>query len=111
MMLTMILLPALAALALPFLKCRRDKHRCVMLALTLEAVLAANALLLPEREMVLFSMTQSLTIALRLDGISKLFMAIGAFGFLLTGIYASGIWRGKRGATGSLSSSCCPWRR
>ena len=88
MMLTMILLPALAALALPFLKCRRDKHRCVMLALTLEAVLAANALLLPEREMVLFSMTQSLTIALRLDGISKLFMAIGAFGFLLTGIYA-----------------------
>lgn len=88
MMLTMILLPALAALTLPFLKCRRDKHRCVMLALALEAVLAANALLLPEREMVLFSMTQSLTIALRLDGISKLFMAIGAFGFLLTGIYA-----------------------
>lgn len=88
MMLTMILLPALAALALPFLKRRRDKHRCVMLALALEAVLAANALLLPEREMVLFSMTQSLTIALRLDGISKLFMAIGAFGFLLTGIYA-----------------------
>lgn len=88
MMLTMILLPALAALALPFLKCRRDKHRCVMLALALEAVLAANALLLPEREMVLFSMTESLTIALRLDGISKLFMAIGAFGFLLTGIYA-----------------------
>ena len=88
MMLTMILLPALAALALPFLKKKQDKHRCVILALALEAVLAANALFLPERELVLFSMTESLTIALRLDGISKLFMTIASFGFLLTGIYA-----------------------
>ena len=38
MMLTMILLPALAALALPFLKSKQDKHRCVTLALALEAV-------------------------------------------------------------------------
>ena len=43
MMLTMILLPALAALVLPFLKKKQDKHRCVILALALEAVLAANA--------------------------------------------------------------------
>ena len=57
MMLTMILLPALAALVLPFLKKKQDKHRCVILALALEAVLAANALFLPERELVLFSMT------------------------------------------------------
>lgn len=88
MMLTMILLPALAALVLPFLKNKQGKHRCVLFALALEAVLAANALFLPERELVLFSMTESLNIALRLDGISKLFMAIAAFGFLLTGIYA-----------------------
>ena len=88
MMLTMILLPALAALALPFLKRRQDAHRVVLLALALEAVLAANALLLPEREMTLFSMTEALTIGLRLDGISKLFMSIAAFGFLLTGIYS-----------------------
>lgn len=84
----MILLPALAALALPLLKSRQEQHRCIALSLALEAVLAANALLLPEREMVLFSMTQELTIALRLDGISKLFMAIAAFGFLLVGLYA-----------------------
>ena len=88
MMLTMILLPALAALVLPFLKTKQDKHRCVTAALALEAVLAANALFLPERELVLFSMTETLTIALKLDGISKLFMAIAAFGFLLTGVYA-----------------------
>lgn len=87
-MLTMILLPALAALVLPFLKNKQGKHSCVLLALALEAVLAANALFLPERELVLFSMTESLSIALRLDGISKLFMAISAFGFLLTGVYA-----------------------
>ena len=88
MMLTMILLPALAALALPFLKSKLDRHRCVLLALALEAVLAANALFLPERELVLFSMTRTLTIGFRLDGISKLFMAIAAFGFLLVGLYA-----------------------
>lgn len=88
MMLTMILLPALAALVLPLLKSGQDKHRCVVLSLALEAVLAANAMLLPERELVLLSMTESLTFALRLDGISKLFMVIAAFGFLLTGIYA-----------------------
>lgn len=87
-MLTMLLLPALAALVLPFLKTKQDKHRCVTAALALEAVLAANALFLPERELVLFSMTETLTIALKLDGISKLFMAIAAFGFLLTGVYA-----------------------
>lgn len=88
MMLTIILLPALAALVLPFLKTKQDKHRCVTAALALEAVLAANALFLPERELVLFSMTETLTIALKLDGISKLFMAIAAFGFLLVGLYA-----------------------
>ena len=88
MMLTMLLLPALAALVLPFLKTKQDKHRCVTAALALEAVLAANALFLPERELVLFSMTETLTIALKLDGISKLFMAIAAFGFLLVGLYA-----------------------
>ena len=88
MMLTMILLPALAALVLPFLKKKQDQRRCVILSLTLEAVLAANAMLLPERELVLLSITGSLTFALKLDGISKLFMAIAAFGFLLTGIYA-----------------------
>lgn len=88
MMLTMMLLPALAALVLPFLKTKQDKHRCVTAALALEAVLAANALFLPERELVLFSMTETLTIALKLDGISKLFMAIAAFGFLLVGLYA-----------------------
>lgn len=87
-MLTIILLPALAALVLPFLKTKQDKHRCITAALALEAVLAANALFLPERELVLFSMTETLTIALKLDGISKLFMAIAAFGFLLTGVYA-----------------------
>ena len=88
MMLTMILLPALAALVLPLLKSGQSKHRCVVLSLALEAVLAANAMLLPERELVLLSITESLTFALKLDGISKLFMAIAAFGFLLTGIYA-----------------------
>lgn len=88
MMLTMILLPGLVGSILPFLKDKNGRHRVIGCVLILEAVMAAIALFSPEKEMVLFSMTENLVIALRMDGISKLFMAIAAFGFLLTGFYA-----------------------
>lgn len=88
MMLTMILLPAAVGAALPLLKDKSGKHRMVLCSLILEAVMTAIALFTPEKEMVLLSMTAKLTIALRMDGVSKLFMSIAGFGFLLTGIYA-----------------------
>lgn len=88
MMLTLILLPALVGIALPFLKDKEGRHRVIAVSLILEAVLAAILLFTPGREMVLFSMTETLSVALRMDGISRLFMAIAAFGFLLTGFYA-----------------------
>ena len=88
MMLILILLPALAGIALPFVHGKQNKHRLTAAALIAEAALTAVMLLRPQQEAVLFSMTDSLTIALRMDGISRLFMAIAAFGFLLTGIYA-----------------------
>lgn len=88
MMLTMILLPALTGLALPFLKNRDGKHRMTLTALMLEAVQAVILLFAPQREIVLFSITDSLSIALRADGISRLFMLIAAIGFLLISIYA-----------------------
>lgn len=88
MMLTLILLPAIVGAVLPLLKNKKSQHCTVAAALILEAVLAAIALFAPEQEMVLFAMTDSLTVALKMDGISKLFMAIAAFGFMLTGIYA-----------------------
>ena len=88
MMLILILLPALAGIALPFVHGKQNKHRLTAATLIAEAALTAVMLLRPQQEAVLFSMTDSLTIALRMDGISRLFMAIAAFVFLLTGIYA-----------------------
>ncbi|MDO4492561.1 MAG: proton-conducting transporter membrane subunit [Clostridia bacterium] len=89
MMILMILVPVLAAAVLPFLGEDRKKiHLVAGAALVLEALLALYMLTVPAAEAVLFSMTETLTVALRMDGVSKVFMAIAAFGFLPTGIYA-----------------------
>ena len=81
----MILLPALAGILLPLVK---SKHLVTTITLALEAMLAFIVLFSPERESVLLSMTDSLTVTLGVDKVSKLFVAIAAFGFLLVGIYA-----------------------
>lgn len=87
-MLLMILLPALAGILLPLVKSKQNKHLVTTIALALEAMLAFIVLFSPERESVLLSMTDSLTVTLGVDKVSKLFVAIAAFGFLLVGIYA-----------------------
>lgn len=88
MLLFLILLPALGALVLPFIKEKKASHIMISVVLLLEAALTFYLLTVPSLETVLFSLTNSLVIALRMDGISKLFMAIAAFGFLFTGFYA-----------------------
>lgn len=87
-MLLMILLPALAGILLPLVKSKQNKHLVTTITLALEAMLAFIVLFSPERESVLLSMTDSLTVTLGVDKVSKLFVAIAAFGFLLVGIYA-----------------------
>lgn len=89
-MLTMILLPVAAGILLPILKLKNRTGKCIFIAAILgsEAAGAVCLLLADSAELTLFSMTEVLTAALRLDGISKLFMAIAAFGFLLAGIFA-----------------------
>lgn len=84
----MILLPALAGILLPLVKSKQNKHLVTTITLALEAMLAFIVLFSPERESVLLSMTDSLTVTLGVDKVSKLFVAIAAFGFLLVGIYA-----------------------
>lgn len=89
MMLFMILLPALTGIALPLLKFGKKADRTVIsVVLLAEAACAAWMLTVPSAQMELFSMTDSLAVTLRMDGISKLFMVIAAFGFCLTGFYA-----------------------
>lgn len=90
MMLLMILLPAVVGVALPLLKLQNRKAKLTLVGVTLvlEALLTAYMLTVPTAETVLFSMTENLVIALRMDGVSKLLMSIAGFGFCLTGFFA-----------------------
>lgn len=90
LMLIMILLPAVAGIILPVLKLKNRTGKCCLLfaVLLIEAVCAGMLLFADEAELTLFSMTQTLTVALRIDAVSKIFMSIAAFGFLLAGVFA-----------------------
>lgn len=90
LMLFLILLPFAAGLVLPALKLKNRTGKCLLIfaVLMLEAVGAVCLLLADSAELTLFSMTDTLTVALRMDGISKLFMMIAAFGFLFAGAFA-----------------------
>lgn len=90
LMLILILLPAAVGILLPLLKLKNRKAKCALFlsALALEAVLATLLLLQDTAELTLFSMTEVLTAALRMDSVSKLFIAVATFGFLFAGIYS-----------------------
>lgn len=85
-----ILLPLAAGTLLPILNPRTRKTRAcyVLTALLLEAALVTWLLLQAQAEFFVFSMTEVLTVAFRMDGVSRLFLLIAAYGYLLTGIYA-----------------------
>ena len=85
-----ILLPLAAGALLPILNPRTRKTRAcyVLTALLLEAALVTWLLLQAQAEFFVFSMTEVLTVAFRMDGVSRLFLLIAAYGYLLTGIYA-----------------------
>lgn len=88
---SLLLLPLIGGLALAFLghapKKRADAVFVAVLAL--EAVLALWYLLLPDAAVPLFAMTDTLTVTLETDGVGRVFLAVGAFGFLPAGIYAT----------------------
>jgi len=90
MLLVLILLPMLAGAALSLLKMenRRNKLMFITAVLTVEAAIAVYMLTVDSAAITLFTMTDTLTVSLRMDGVSKLFMAVAALGFLPVGIYA-----------------------
>ena len=89
-LLILILLPMAAGVLLPVLNIadRRKKLAFVGAVLAVEALLTAWMLTRESVGMTLLAMTDTLTIALRMDGLSKVFMAVAGFGFLLAGLYA-----------------------
>ncbi len=89
--LIVILLPLLSGAAMPLLRKaeKRTVRLCVLAALALEAAAATALILTPSGEVLrLFSMSETLVLALRMDAVSKLFLAVAAWGFLFSGIYA-----------------------
>ncbi len=89
--LIVILLPLLSGAAMPLLRKaeKRTVRLCVLAALALEAAAATALILTPSGEALrLFAMSDTLVLALRMDAVSKLFLAVAAWGFLFSGIYA-----------------------
>ena len=89
-LLAVILLPLAAGVLLPIWKPKAKARRAcyVLSVLLLEAALVTWLLLQKEAELTAFSMTRSLTVAFRMDGVSRLFLLIAAWGFLFAGVYA-----------------------
>ncbi len=92
MPLVLILLPMVAGALLPLLpgKAWRLRRTYLFLVLAVETVLTVILLSRPSAYQPLFAITEKLTFGLQMDGASKLFMAVAAFGCLLIGIFAMG---------------------
>lgn len=86
----LLLIPLAGGTALSI--CRGAKKKTAdalfVAALIAEAALAGWYLFLPDVSFELFAMTDTLRVSLGSDGVSRIFLAIGAFGFLISGIYA-----------------------
>ena len=83
-----VLLPLLFGGLIAVLR-SKDRKTAVLLtaaALVLEAGFVTALCCLKEAELFLFSMTEELTVRLRMDGVSRVFLLISAWGFLLAGI-------------------------
>ena len=89
-MLVCILLPALAGVfAAPICRLKRKEKEIVLFAvLAIEAALVTVLLFSDAPELLLFRMTEKLAVIVRVDPVSRLFMAIGAYGYLLAGVFA-----------------------
>lgn len=90
LMIFAILLPALSGVGLAFLRFEKRRTRIVSVAAVLiaEALIVTGLMFFDGEAFVLFSMTDSLKVSLQMDGISKVFMAIAAYGYLIAGVFA-----------------------
>lgn len=89
-MLFAILLPIVLGVVLPLLKLRNRKLKLGLITavLTAEAALGLSIILGDEATLVLWSMTDVLTVRLCADSLSKLFIALFTAGWLLVAIFS-----------------------
>lgn len=85
-----MLLPLLGGLLLAVLRPKNAALRSgILLGVLLTEALLCVLLAAQETALLeVFSVTETLTVRFRMDGVSKLFLLIAAFGFLAAGIYA-----------------------
>lgn len=89
LMLLCLLVPVISGLALKCVKNDiKDKRKIFILSLLLECVLVIITILDEPQGFCLFAMTDTLKVYLKIDGLSKLFMLIASFGFLIAGVFA-----------------------
>lgn len=67
---------------------RRGLHWALGAVLAVELAAVCGLLPNPGAELSLFSMTEKLTVRLRMDEVSRLFMVVAAGGFAVSGVYA-----------------------
>ena len=85
-----VLLPLLGSGLLALLPGERKTllHGTVLITLLLESAAVTGLLFVPDTGFYLFSMTDSLHVNVRLDGISRLFLTVAAYAFLASAVYA-----------------------
>lgn len=85
-----ILAPIIAGVMVGTLRIqnRSTKLWLVAAALVLELGCALVLMGMEGRYIVLFSMTDTLSVALKMDGVSKLFMLVASLGYLLAGVFS-----------------------
>ena len=90
LMLSVILLPVLAGVLIPVVKSpdRKLRQGLLLAVLIIEALMVTVLLFRDTPEVRLFSMTEKLTVSVNADPVSRVFMAIAAYGYLLAGIFA-----------------------
>lgn len=90
LMIIAVLLPMVTGAVLPFINLGGRKNKLILTGIVLaaEAVIAAVLAAGETGELVLFSMTELLTVSLMIDNLSRLFLILFSFGFLLAGLFA-----------------------
>lgn len=67
---------------------KRLLHGAVLTILLAEAAVVTALFFAPDTAFPLFSMTDTLRVNVRMDGVSRIFLAVGAYAFLAAAIYA-----------------------
>ena len=101
-----ILLPVFAGILLAVLSVKERQIRDLIVTASLAAELLCVILLCLQKEAsgTLFAMTETLSVQLRLDAVSRLFLLVSAGGYLLAGIFATR-YMDHEEAEGSLSEN------